>query len=214
MVRAGLRKILEASGISVIAEAYRGEEVVDLARRLKPDLVVTEVDLVGKSGIEATRDILSHKAGIKVLVLSAHAGARHRAEAIGAGAVGYLSKECSSEALVAAIAKAREVGRETASDDADGCDRGKRKIPGLTAREVQILRLLAEGKTTGEIASTSRISAKTVIAHRANIMKKLSITEIATLTKYAIREGFIPLMWSATVSLYDALSVSTPNPFT
>ncbi len=201
IVREGFRSLLERQpDLDVVGEAGDGRAGVQLARQLKPDVVVMDVAMSGLNGIEATRQVIHDVAGVKVLALSMHPGKRVVGEMLQAGALGYLAKSCALEELVHAVRKVAagqtylsssiERPDETESVPPQSAARGK---AALSRREREVLQLVAEGKSTKEVAATLHVSTKTIETHRSNIMRKLEIRSIAELTKYAVREGLTPL---------------------
>lgn len=203
LVREGLRALLEKeAGMDVVAEAGNGREAIQLARQLHPDVVVMDLTMPDMNGIEATRRIVAEIAEVRVLALSMHSDKRFVQEAINAGAKGYLLKDVASEELLSAV-------RTVASGKIYLCskitgvivDDYKQRFPGdfslasvhLSSREREVLQLIAEGKSTKDIAFTLNVSIKTVETHRQQIMKKLKLGSVAELTKYAIREGLTSL---------------------
>jgi DNA-binding NarL/FixJ family response regulator len=203
IVREGLRFILAMEqDIDVIAEAGNGRMAVQLAIEVEPDVAVIDIAMPEMNGIEATRRILCEKPGIKVLALSMHSARRFVAEALSAGAKGYLLKDCASEELVRAIrtVAANETYLSPKVADLIVKDYMKRlpdsQLPACTLlsnREREVLQLIAEGHSTKEIAFTLEVSIKTIETHRLQIMKKLNLHSVAELTRFAIREGLTPL---------------------
>ena len=203
IVREGLRSLLEKEpGMKVIGEAENGRRALSLARELSPDVVVIDVAMPDLNGIEATRQLMTRSPGVRVVALSMHSDRRFVAEMLRAGASGYLLKDCAFEELAQAIRTVAEdqtylSPRIAAPVIKDYVNRLSVSYSSaystLTPREREVLQLLAEGKTTKEIASRLHISVKTVETHRRKIMGKLDIGSIAELTKYAIREGLTPL---------------------
>lgn len=201
LIRECLSAILErCHQVSLIAEASSGSEAVRLSRELQPDLVIMDIGMQELSGIEATRCIVRGAPDTKVLILSMHADRRYVREALDAGACGFLLKNCSTEEIFAAINTV--AGNETyiCSELLGAVEKDARKRPTaqrqeemLTPREHEILVLLSQGKSTKDIAELLSISAKTVETHRMHLMKKLKLTNIAALTKYAIRQGLLSL---------------------
>ena len=199
IMREGLRSLLEKKpDIEVVAEAEDGRKAVQLARRLRPDVVVMDVSMPDMNGVEAARRIIAELSGIKVVALSVHSDSRFVAEMLSAGASGYLLKDCAFEELENAI-RAAVVGRTYLSSGVadtvvEDYVRHLRKTGSsafsiLTAREREVLQLLAEGKNAKQIAFSLGLSIKTVETHRRQLMDKLNVHSIAELTKYAIREG-------------------------
>jgi DNA-binding NarL/FixJ family response regulator len=201
IVREGLLALLAKEGdLEIVGEAADGREAVALARQLQPHVVVMDIAMPSLNGLEATRLIHTEQPGVRVLVLSMHADPRFAAEALHAGATGYLLKDCAHAELAEAV-RTVAAGRVYFSASMTGVVVGNlgRQAPGakssaftlLTARERQILQLLAEGKGTKEIGNLLQISAKTVETHRTHIMSKLGLYTIAELTRYAVREGLL-----------------------
>jgi two-component system, NarL family, response regulator NreC len=203
IMRDGLRKILqEQSDMEVIGEANSGRAAVDLAYRLVPDVIIMDISMPVMNGIEATRRIVAKAPQIKIIALSMHSDKRYVVEMLKAGALGYVHKMCQYEDLAIAIRaviaqKSYFCPRELKTIGTEYIQtRSKRQLSVfsvLTSREREVLQLVAEGKTTRQIASTLNVSIKTIETHRQQIMKKLGINSIAELTKYAIREGLTSL---------------------
>ncbi|MBI5118477.1 response regulator transcription factor [Candidatus Poribacteria bacterium] len=203
IMREGLKALLEKEpDINVVAEAGDGRTAFQLALDLRPDIVIMDVAMPGLNGIETTRKIATETTGVKVIALSMHSDRRFVAEMLKAGASGYLLKECALEELVRAI-RAVISGQIYLSPQIAGdvVDHYVRQSPGsgtsafsvLTAREREVLQLLAEGLGTKEMASNLNVSVKTVETHRQHIMEKLNIHSVADLVKYAVREGLTTL---------------------
>ena len=199
MFLAGLEALLQRQqDMVVVGQVKDGMEAVKQARATKADVVVMDVSMAGMNGIEATREITSKLPGVKVLCLSMHAERRFVAAALDAGASGYLLKDNSFEELVDAIhtVKCNQVylcrrvaGTVVEAYRAQRLQGESSVFSLLTRREREVLQLLAEGRSTKEIAARLSLSLKTVGTHRGHIMEKLSIHSVAGLTKYAIREG-------------------------
>ena len=199
MFLAGIEALLKLQkDIEVVGQVKDGMEAVKAARNRKADVVVMDVSMAGMNGIEATRAITSKLSGVKVLCLSMHAERRFVAAALDAGASGYLLKDNSFEELVGAIRTVRRnqiylctrvAGTVVEAYRAQRLDGESSVFSMLTRREREVLQLLAEGRSTKEIAARLGLSFKTVGTHRSHIMEKLSIHSVAGLTKYAIREG-------------------------
>jgi DNA-binding NarL/FixJ family response regulator len=203
VVRSGIRGVLETqAGVEVVGEANNGRDAVELSRQLQPDIVVLDLSMPQLNGLEAARQILAMDQGARVLILSMHATRQFVGEVLKAGASGYLLKNNAVAELPAAIA-AVSVGRRYLSPGITELvvEDYVRHVPSsgavaqsvLSAREREVLQLLAEGKTSKEIAADLDVSTKTVDAHRAQIMDKLGIRSVAELTKFAVREGLTPL---------------------
>jgi len=203
IVRQGLRSLIEkASGMEVVAEAENGREAVQLAQQKRPDVIIMDISMADLNGMEATRQVIAALPKVKVIALSMHSDNRFVRGMLDAGASGFLLKDCAFEELDGAI-RAVTANKTYLSPGITGI-----VIEGylgfspadelsasslLTAREREVLQLLAEGGSTREIASRLCVSIKTVETHRQRIMEKLKIRSIAELTKYAIREGLTSL---------------------
>ena len=192
LVRRGFRRMLEdEADIQVIGEASDGLEAVNLARSLRPQVVVMDCALPEINGLQATRKILEFAPETLVLMLSMHTEETWVRQAMEAGARGYMLKNALDLELGAAIR--RIVGGETVLDGQLSLQnnlKGERNSA-LTAREVEILQLICDGKSNKEIASHLNLSANTVAVHRANIMDALGIHKTAELVVYAIRNGLV-----------------------
>ncbi|MCX7605573.1 MAG: response regulator transcription factor [Bryobacteraceae bacterium] len=197
MVRQGFRRILEAQqDFEIVGEASDGREAVALAEQLRPDVVVMDVAMPGLNGIEATRRIVENSPRTKVLALSMHRDGVYVREILRAGARGYLLKDAFDADLIAAVrAVARGEGyiAPAVADSvlADYRQHVTDPIDLLTAREREILQLIAEGRTNKEIASMLKLSVYTVDAHRGRIMEKLNLHSAGELVRFAIRKGLI-----------------------
>ena len=201
--RDGLRSLLEQhDDLEVIAEAEDGRTAADLARQLRPNVVIMDISMPGLNGIDATRLIVTQAEGTKVIALSVHADAKFVASMLKAGATGYVLKECAFEELKDAIhavlsnriylsERITGVVVESYVSRLSAADRSA--PPALTSREREVLQLMAEGRATKEVALQLHISVKTVETHRKHIMDRLDLHSIAELTKYAIREGLTTL---------------------
>ncbi|HEV7300652.1 MAG TPA: response regulator transcription factor [Tepidisphaeraceae bacterium] len=203
IVRQGLRSMLAGHpGFDVIAETDNGRSAVRLARDLNPDVTIMDITMPDLNGVEATRQIHADNPDARVIGLSMHAERQFVMEMLGASAKGYLLKNGPFDELVAAI-EAAVAGEIYVSPKVTGvlvkeCI-GDLPRPGtfcgtLSSREREVLQLVAEGKSTKEIAFTLRLSGKTVEAHRRQVMEKLKLYSVAELTRYAIREGMTSLV--------------------
>ena len=203
ILRSGLRGLIEKQPrFEVVAEAANGRSAVKLSQKLTPDIAIMDISMPDLNGIEATRQIIGNSPRTKVIILSVHSEQRFVAEVFKAGASGYLLKDNSFDELVSAIHAVMTEGTYLCPQIAtvvrdDYLQHLLRAAPStpstLTAREREVLQLLAEGKATKEIAFSFNLSVKTVEAHRQRIMEKLNIRTVAELTKYAIREGLTSL---------------------
>jgi len=198
LMRRALGKQLDRQeGILVIGEADDGREAVRLAIEQRPDIVIMDISMPGLNGVDAARQIVTKAPNVRVLALSAHVDQQHVSAMLDAGARGYLAKDCETTDLVQALERLAEgkvylgagVADVVVDDYVKRLDDGARPAQTLTSREREVLQLMAEGKSTKEIAGLLDLSSKTVDTHRANIMSKLGLYSVAALTKYAIREG-------------------------
>lgn len=197
VVRAGYHRLLEShTGISVMAEAASGEEAFQLYMQHRPDVVVMDLTMPGVGGLEASHRILAHDAAARILVFSVHENEVLLARALDLGVQGYISKRSASREMVEAVCKVAAgemyigqemmpylVKRRTTPDSA--------LISGLTGREFEVFQLLVDSRSVNEIAALLHLSPKTVGHHVSRIKTKLSITDIAGLTRLAIRLGVI-----------------------
>jgi len=199
VVRDGLKMILEANGMHVVAVARDGLEAIAMAKELRPRVIIMDISMRGMNGIEATRLIHEQLPAIRVLILSMHYSQEYVCRALLAGAQGYLLKESAGSEVVTAVRTLMEGNRffgkgveQAAEFHNDEClDILKGPLDKLTMREREVLRLLAEGKNTKEVAHLLKVSDKTIETHRLHIIKKLNIYSVADLTKLAIREGLV-----------------------
>lgn len=196
LVRHGLRSLLEREGFSVVGEASDGLEAMELCQSLIPDLVVMDISMPSQNGLNAAREIQKYCDKSKVILLTQHSEDMYIADALEAGVAGYVLKSQASSDLVHAI---RQVagGQVYISPGISGAvlsayrSRIDKKNDVLTLRERQVLQLIAEGKTTRDVASLLFISVKTAETHRTRLMQKLDIHETAGLVRYAIRRGLV-----------------------
>lgn len=204
MFRQGIKRLLvDMKGIEVIAEAGDGLELLALLRKARPEMVILDISMPHLRGLEAAKEIKTSFPQIKILILSMHKNAEYFYNAISSGAEGYLLKEDADRELYTAIEKIRRGERyvspilsEELSKDIVELRDGYRKRPveDLSVREKEILKLVAEGKTSPEIADLLCISVRTVQNHRANIMRKLNIKNTTDLLRYAYRRGYTSLL--------------------
>jgi len=201
IVRQGLRTLLEQeSDIQVMGEADDGRMAVRLARELSPQVVIMDVGMPDLNGIEATRQVLAECPGVKVIALSMHSDRRFVMNMLKAGASGYLLKDSAFEELATAIRMvltnkiylSTEIANVVIKDYLQGGG-DESVFSVLSPREREVLQLMAEGRSSRQIADHLNISIKTVETHRMQIMHKLEIYSVAELTKYAIREGLSSL---------------------
>jgi len=204
VVRRGVRSLLESQpGWEVSGEATTGREAVDLARRLQPDVVVMDLSLPELSGLDATRQILKVSSRSEILVLTMHRSEELARNVLQAGARGYVLKSDADQSLIAAVGSLRQhkpfltstVTGFVLDDYLRRAETHHDGVPvphdAVTAREREIIQLLAEGKSNKKAASTLGISVKTIEAHRANIMRKLHLRSVSELVRYAIRNAIV-----------------------
>ena len=203
VVRQGLRKVLEERPEwKVVAEAGDGREAVRQAERLKPDIAVLDVAMPLLNGVEATRQIVKHVPGVRVLVLSMHADEAYVTQILRAGGSGYLLKDSADVDLIQAVSAISE-GKSFFSPAIarlmlDDYVKQRSGEPGITDRyetlsdrEREVFQLVAEGNTNKDIAALLFISPSTVETHRARIMEKLDVHSAAEIVLYAVRRGII-----------------------
>jgi DNA-binding NarL/FixJ family response regulator len=203
LFRDGLRPLLTAqTDMTVVAEADDGLTALELARAHRPDIAVLDVTMPGLNGIEVARHLQQELPGVRTVILSMHSDRRFVLEALRAGARGYLLKDAAIGELVTALRAVHggqvhlgaAVGEQVVRDYVHLADADEGSaFAVLSAREREVLQMLAEGLATKEIAGRLHLSAKTVESHRKAVMDKLEIRSIAELTKYAIREGLTRL---------------------
>ena len=203
IMRAGLRSILEKQpDMEILGEAQNGLVALQLAKKLRPDLIIMDISMPDLNGIEATSRILAELSGLRVLALSMHSDRGFLIKMLKAGASGYLLKDCASEELIDAVHVIMKNRLYISPAMVDDMVRGYVQMASredlsafsvLTTRERDVLQRLAEGKSVKEIAHDLIISVKTVETFRHRIEDKLHLNSIAELTKYAIREGLTSL---------------------
>jgi DNA-binding NarL/FixJ family response regulator len=190
LVRRGFRRLLEdEAGIQVVGEACNGVEAVELARTLRPDVIVMDMSMPGLNGNQATIEILKFLPGVGVVILSMYEEANYVRNAMKAGARGYLLKNASEVDLAAAVRTVARGGRVIDDKIQMPVEIRGEDEPVLTPRERQILQLIAEAKSTREIAALLDLSVNTVAVHRANMMERLGVHKTAELVLYAVRSG-------------------------
>ena len=203
IVREGLRSLLDVQpDIEVAGEARDGQEAVDMAAALQPDIVLMDITMPVMNGLDATRAVKQRDPAVKVLILTMHEGDEYFFKLLDAGASGYLIKGCSSGELISALRAVQQgdvflyptMTKKLLSDYLHRGKGGDRdNTDGLTNREKEVLKYVADGNTNQEIADALVLSVATVQTHRANIMQKLGLHNSAELVKYALRQGLISL---------------------
>lgn len=199
LVRAGLRALLDGiEGVSVVAEADNGEQAVALAAQHRPDIVLLDITMPVLNGLQAAERILRDQPHTRVLILSMHASEEYVSQALRLGVSGYLLKDAATLELQAALeavsADATYLSPRITSQLLNAKGLRQSDTPGLaalTARQLEVLKLLALGRSTKEIAFDLQLSPKTVETYRAQIMERLGINDLAGLVRYAIRNGLI-----------------------
>lgn len=202
MLREGLRRGLEELGFSVIAEAGDGEEGVRLAAAMRPDVLLMDVSMPDMDGVEATRQIVERNPKAKVVMLTMHADRDIVERALAAGAIGYLTKDCSIEEVAEAVTMAANGETAMSPALAAGFLEEARKLDSatereedriITKREEEVLQLIADGCSTPEVAAKLYISQKTVKNHLASIYEKLQARDRTQAVITAVRMGIITL---------------------
>ena len=200
LVRAGIRALLESlEGIAVVAEAGNGGEVLELARKHRPDVVLLDISMPGIGGLEASAQLKQELPEVRVVMLSMHANEEYVLQALRAGAVGYMLKDSATAELELALQAVMEgetylsppISRQVVEGYVQRVGAEQPAADHLTPRQRQVLQLIAEGLSTKEIAYRLELSVKTVETHRAQLMERLQIRDIAGLVKYAIRNGLV-----------------------
>jgi DNA-binding NarL/FixJ family response regulator len=202
VARSGIRALLENhAGWQVCGEARDGREAVELAASLNPDLILLDIGMPNLNGLEAARQILTTSPGASILILTMHDSHQLVREVLRAGARGFLLKSDAGRDLIAAVealeqrrtfftTKVSQMVLSGFLNRDDLADSGDNENI-LTAREREVIQLLAEGKTSKEVAVTLKLSIKTAETHRTNLMRKLGLHSVADLTRYAVRNGIV-----------------------
>lgn len=200
LVRAGIRSLLGAMAeVEVVGEAASGEEAIELAAGKRPDVVLMDIAMKGMTGLEAAAVLRERAPDVRVVILSMHSGEEYVLQALRAGAAGYLLKDAATGELELALRSVMRgeswlspaVSRQVVEGYVQRTA-GEAAPEVLTARQREVLRLVAGGKSTKEIAFLLNLSVKTVETHRAQIMERLGIRDVAGLVRYALRTGLVP----------------------
>ncbi len=201
LVRAGIRALLESlPNVEVVGETGDGLEAVELVRRDPPDLILLDVTLPGLNGLEAASRIARLGVPTRVLMVSMHASPEYAARAFAAGAKGYLNKDSAFDELSTAIEEVcagrrylcRAIDPDLVELHVQQAGNGVSGPDALTPRQRQILQMVADGKSTRQIAELLFVSVKTVETHRAQLMQRLGIFDVPGLVRFAIRHGLLP----------------------
>jgi len=199
LVRAGIRALVERiDNVVVVGEAGKGSEALDLVRQLGPDLILLDITMPDGNGFEVLDQVTKLYPEIRVIVLTVHEAGEYALRAVREGAAGYLPKSAASieleQAIQTVIRGERYISPETAQNTIfEVTNRSTKRdlLATLSPRQREVLRLIAEGKTTKQIAQVLEISVKTVETHRAQLMERLGIHDVAGLVRYAIIVGLI-----------------------
>ena len=200
LVRAGIRALLEKMpNVQVVGEAGDGRTALDMAKKLTPKIILLDVSMAELGGLEVLPRIVSELPSTKVLILSGYANEEYVLRALQRGAAGYLLKEAAAEELglaIKAVAQGQtylspSVSRTVVESYLQRASGEERSRDQLTARQREVLQLIAEGKNTKEVADVLKISVKTAETHRLQLMNRLDIHDVAGLVRYAIRTGLI-----------------------
>ncbi len=202
LVRAGIRALLEKlPGVTVLGETGNGREVLDLVAKLRPDVVLLDIAMPGLNGLEAAARVIQDFPEVRVIMLSMHDIEAYYWRALKVGATGFLLKKAAATELEAALQNvvrgeiylSREISAQLARKPLlQGIADGKNPLEQLTARQREILQLIAEGQNTKGIADLLKVSPKTVEYHRMKLMDGLNIHDIPGLVRFALRMGLIP----------------------
>ena len=200
LVRAGIRALLEGlEGVTVVAEAGNGIEVLELARKHRPDVVLLDISMPGLGGLEASAQLKQELPEVRVVMLSMHANEEYVLQALRAGAAGYMLKDSATAQLELALQAVMQgetylsppISKQMVEGYLQRVGAEQPAADNLTPRQRQVLQLIAGGHSTKEIAYRLELSVKTVETHRAQLMERLEIRDIAGLVKYAIRSGLV-----------------------
>ena len=200
LVRAGIKALLQnLAGIRVVAETGDGREALELIDTHSPDVVLMDIGMPGMNGLEVTARATKNFPNIRIIILSMHANEEYVAQALRAGAAGYLLKDAGTSELEIAIRAivrgetylSPKISKLVVSDFLSRADTEAPLLQQLSPRQREILQCIAEGKTTKEIAFLLKVSGKTVETHRAQLMDRLGIYDVAGLVRYAIRAGLV-----------------------
>jgi DNA-binding NarL/FixJ family response regulator len=199
ILRKGIKQILaEIPSIETVDEATNGQEVLARAGKVRYDLVLLDISMPGRSGLEVLKQLKAEKPRLPVLILSMHPEEQYALRALKAGASGYLTKESAPDELIAAVQKILEGGKYVSQSLAERfitelshpADKPLHDL--LSDREYEILRMIASGKTVSEIGEELALSVKTVSTYRTRILEKMNLKNNAEMTKYVLENGLVP----------------------
>lgn len=201
LIRHGIKKIIETEpSLAVIGQVGDGLELLNFIKKITPDVILLDISMPNLRGIEAIGEAKKICPDVKIIILTMHKSKQYLCHALSAGADGYILKEDSDTELLTAINDALRgelfispvLADELSVEEIKACQE-KKGVPSdsLTPRERQVLKLVAEGRTSRDIAELLSISTRTVEHHRANLLKKLNINNTADLIKYAIQKGYV-----------------------
>ena len=215
LVRAGIRALIDMiDGVEVVAEAGDGSEALRQIEKFLPDVVLLDITMPGMSGFEVLKQINLRFPEVRVIILTMHQAREYAIQALRAGAAGFIPKSAAAAELKQAIETVAEgktyISKETAQHPLPQTDQTQASLQKLTARQKQILMMIAEGQSTKQIAGNLNISVKTVETHRSQLSERLNIHDVAGLVRFAIRTGLIKvaLALATTPLLLDYLSRS------
>jgi len=200
LVRAGIRALLESiDRVEVVAESEDGREALELIGKHRPDVALLDIGMPGLSGLEVAKRAAKESPRTRIVILSMHADANYVTQALRAGVAGYLVKGAAVAELPLAIKAVLrgetyltpKISRSVVEKFLDDSSQNSDPLEGLTTRQREILQLIAEGRSTKEIAGILEVSSKTVETHRARLMERLDIHDVPGLVRFAIRVGLV-----------------------
>jgi len=200
LVRSGMRALLESfDGVEVVAEAANGWEVIDQARKHQPELALIDIGMPELNGLEALAELRQRVPDTRVIMLSMHAHEEYVLQALRQGASGYLLKDSATLELQLALRAVERndtylspaISRQVIDDYLGRLEQGDSPLDRLTRRQRQVVQQIAEGYSTREIAERLNVSVKTVESHRANLMRRLDLRDVAGITRFAVRYGLV-----------------------
>ncbi len=202
LVRAGIRALLEKiDRVEVVGEAGDGQETLDLIEKLQPDVVLLDIAMPGLTGFDVLKQTIEKFSNVKVIILTVHDSEDYAIHALRSGAAGYLPKSAASAELELAILQvirgkkyvSPNIAQKVVLGYLKDSPSGKTNLAELTPRQQEVLTLISRGHSTKDIARILNISVKTVETHRAQLMERLDIHDVAGLVRYAIRTGMVKL---------------------